>query len=111
MKNSKILVVLLAVALVVALTVVGFAVNAEDAIQVGTAEEFRAAMVAGNAAKTIELTANIDLGAEGNTTMGATFSGTFDGKGYTVSGITQTVFQKLTGTVKNVTFDGAIVYT
>ena len=91
MKNSKILVVLLAVALMVALTVVGFTVNADDTIKIGTAEEFKTVMAdSGNLGKTIELTADIDLTTVGgNTTKTGTFTGTFDGNGYTISGITE----------------------
>ena len=79
------------------------------AITVATAEEFRAAMVEANNAAYIVLTADIDLGTDGNTTMGGTFTGTFDGQGHTISGVTATIFPKISnGTVKNVTVNGAI---
>lgn len=79
------------------------------AIAVATADEFRAAMVEANNAAYIVLTADIDLGEAGNTTMGGTFTGTFDGQGHTISGVTATIFPKIVnGTVKNVTVNGAI---
>ena len=112
MKNSKILVVLLAVALMVALTVVGFTVNADDTIKIGTAEEFKTVMAdSGNLGKTIELTADIDLTTiGGNTTKTGAFTGTFDGNGYTISGITEALFAQLNGTVKELNMEGKIVF-
>ena len=110
MKTVKHLSVLLAVLLVVSLLVVGFVVNAEEAtvITVTNEEEFAAAMVEANASATIVLANDITL-TNGNTTMGGNFAGTFDGQNHTISGITSTVFAKIVGgTVKNVTFDGAI---
>ena len=110
MKTVKHLSVLLAVLLVASLLVVGFVVNAEEttAITVTNEEEFAAAMVEANASATIVLANDITL-TNGNTTMPGAFAGTFDGQGYTISGITSTVFAKVSGgTVKNVTFNGAI---
>ena len=112
MKAVKRLSVLLAVLLVVSLAI-GFAVSAEgDAIVVTNETEFLAAMDAANANANIVLANDITLTA-GNATMNATYTGTFDGAGYTINGITNTLFKKAGGTavVKNVTLNGAIDYT
>lgn len=111
MKTVKHLSVLLAVLLVVSLLVVGFVVNADEpaVITVTNEAEFAAAMVEANAAATIELANDITL-TNGNTAMPGAFTGTFDGKGFAISGITNTLFAKVSGgTVKNVTVNGAIV--
>ncbi|MBR6768420.1 MAG: discoidin domain-containing protein [Clostridia bacterium] len=110
MKTVKHLSVLLAVLLMVSIAVVGFVVSADDpaVITVTNEEEFAAAMVEANAAATIELANDITL-TNGNTTMPGTFTGKFDGKGFTLSGITNTLFNKLSGaTVKDVVVEGAI---
>lgn len=109
MKTFKHLSVVLALLLVASLAVVSFAVNAaDDTITVSNADEFRAAMAAGNANKNIVLTQDIDLGEDGNTTMNAAYKGSFDGQGHTVTGITSTLFKQFGGTFKNVTLDGNI---
>ena len=110
MKTVKHLSVLLAVLLVVSLLVVGFVVNADEpaAITVTNEAEFAAAMVEANAAATIELANDITL-TNGNTTMPGTFTGTFDGNGYKLSGVTNTLFNKLSGaTITDVVVEGAI---
>lgn len=109
MKTVKHLSVLLAVLVVASLFAVGALVHAETTVTIANAEEFRTKMVAANAGATIELTADIDLGAEGNVSFPAGFTGTFDGKDHTVSGLTNSLFGVLEGgIVKNVTLDGAI---
>ncbi len=109
MKTVKHLSVLLSVLLVVSLLVVGFVVNADEpaVITVTNEEEFNAAMVEANAAATIELANDITL-TNGNTTMPGNFTGTFDGKDHTISGLTAPIFSGLNGTFKNVTLNGAI---
>jgi len=82
-----------------------------NVIEVATADEFRAAMVEANNAAYIILTADIDLGEAGNTAMPGSFTGTFDGNGKTISGLTAPVFAALNGTFKDVTLNGAIEYT
>ncbi|MBQ4120740.1 MAG: hypothetical protein IJD35_01860, partial [Clostridia bacterium] len=112
MKTLKHLSVLLAVLLVVTLAVVGFAVSAEEATVITVTDEasFNAAMDAANASANIVLANDITL-TNGNTTMNTDFKGTFDGQGYTINGITNTLFKVVSGgTVKNVTLNGAIDY-
>lgn len=109
MKTVKHLSVLLAVLVVVSLFVVGFVVNAEAPITISNAEEFRTKMVAANAGATFELTGDIDLGSRGNVSFPANFTGTFDGKGHTISGLTEALFGVIDGgVVKNVTLNGSI---
>ena len=111
MKTVKHLSVLLAVLLMVSLLVVGFVVNADEptTITVTNEAEFADAMLAANKNANIVLANDIAL-TNGNITMDETYTGIFDGAGYTVSGITNTLFKVLDGaTVKNVTFEGTIV--
>ncbi|MBQ4121248.1 MAG: hypothetical protein IJD35_04455 [Clostridia bacterium] len=109
MKTVKHLSVLLAVLVVVSLFVIGFVVNAEAPITISNAEEFRTKMVAANAGATFELTGDIDLGTLGNVSFPANFTGTFDGKGHAISGLTEALFGVIDGgVVKNVTLNGFI---
>ena len=79
----------------------------EDVIEIDTAEELLAigtdeTTLAGN----YKLTADIvtTTGIEGD------FTGTFDGDGHKISGLTTALFQEITGaTVKNVTVSGNVV--
>lgn len=109
MKTVKHLSVLLAVLLVVSLLVVGFVVNADEpaVITVTNEAEFAAAMVEANAAATIELANDITL-TNGNTTMPGSFTGTFNGNGKAINGLTAPVFAALNGTFKDVTLNGDI---
>jgi len=52
-----------------------------------------------------------DIGlTKGNDTVTVTFTGTFDGRNHTLSGITNTLFKQLNGTFKNCTLKGTIDY-
>ena len=103
MKTRRILaIVVAAIMLVSTLAVVGLLnVTAAEA-SVGNAEEFFTALEKGH---DIKLTQAIDL--TGYTTF-ASYSGTIDGDGKSITGITAPLFATLSGTVKNVTLEGAI---
>lgn len=115
MKTVKRLSVLLAVLLVVTLAV-GFSVSAADAdVTTIENEEQLLAFVNGLNAGTVPANTNASLKADIALTNGMpmvtpAYKGTFDGEGHTISGINNTMFKELQGTVKNVTFDGTIDY-
>ena len=108
------------------LTVIPFSVSANTTVvEIGTPDEMAAfgeALAAGDYAtgdNTVKLTDNIDM--DGKTWAGkGTFSGTFDGQGYTISNLSVIsgtaefgLFGTATGTIKNFnivdsTFDGAV---
>ena len=103
MKTRRILaIVVAAIMLVSTLALVGLLnVTAAEA-SVGNAEEFFTALEKGD---DIKLTQAIDL--TGYTTF-ASYSGTIDGDGKSITGITAPLFATLSGTVKNLTLEGAI---
>lgn len=115
MKAVKRLSVLLAVLLVVTLAV-GFSVSAADAdVTTIENEEQLLAFVNGLNAGTVPANTNASLKADIALTDGMpmvtpAYKGTFDGEGHTISGINNTMFKELQGTVKNVSFDGTIDY-
>ena len=78
--------------------------NLRAATEVATAEELAAA-ITGEATDDIKLIADIDCSAW--TTCD--FSGTLDGDGKTISGLTTALFGTLAGTAKNLVFDGAAI--
>ena len=83
--------------------------------QVGTKDEWNSlfsAIEKGSipASSSIRLTADIDM--QGSlSTLKKTFTGTLDGGGKTLSGVTKTLFTQFNGTVKDLTLRGDIDYT
>ncbi|MBR2987802.1 MAG: hypothetical protein IKC63_07255 [Clostridia bacterium] len=106
MKKRRVLsLVTAAFMLISALSVLGlvFAFAAETEIH--TAEDFKT-MTDGK----YKLMADLDLSEADFTTI-PSFTGTLDGNGKTVSGITKPLFGTLAGTVKNLTLEGNITAT
>jgi hypothetical protein len=85
--------------------------NAADVTEVGDLAAFKAIFDggAGGNAKNIKLTADIDYGGGDavGLRMAGTYTGTFDGNGHTISNIklSQSLFNLVTGTVKDLTFN------
>jgi len=75
----------------------------------GDADAYIAAMATiGGSSNNVTLTNDVSL-LYGSPVVSGTYKGTFDGQGYTVTGITDTMFNKVSGgTVKNVTLYGTI---
>lgn len=70
-----------------------------EILEIGSPEEFAAAMAAAEAANTYKLTADLDL--SGWTPVD--FAATLDGDGHEITGLNCALFTKITGTVKNLT--------
>ncbi|MGN0843817.1 MAG: InlB B-repeat-containing protein [Kiritimatiellia bacterium] len=75
-----------------------------DILEIGSPEEFAAAMAAADAANTYKLTADLDL--SGWTPVD--FAATLDGDGHEISGLNSALFTKITGEVKNLTIRGTV---
>jgi len=104
MKVRRILSLVFATILVVStLCVAGLLSVTAAEIEIDSAEEFKAISGGGN----YKLTADIDLTGVDFTTIAA-FTGTLDGNGKTVKGISAPLFTALSGEVKNLTLEGAI---
>lgn len=113
MKN-KFLVILSVISLLVAVLIGTFTVSAaDDAIAIGSVEEFTKLMNGTyDLGGSYKLTDVIDLSGITQTSIGndsTPFTGTFDGGGNTIKGITVPVFGTISGaTIKNLTVEGAI---
>lgn len=84
---------------------VSFNLRAE-VVEIATPEDF-AAQIPANPAGEFKLSDNIDLTGSGYVTI-PEFSGTLDGNGKTLSGVgAQPLFTSLSGSVKNIRFDGS----
>ncbi|MBE6948771.1 MAG: hypothetical protein E7456_02880 [Ruminococcaceae bacterium] len=89
--RNKIVSLLLALLLILPNMGVAFADTTGNAVSIGTAEEFiefthNCSLDTWSQGKTVTLTANIDLTGYDNITIPA-FSGTFNGAGFTISGV------------------------
>ena len=80
-----------------------------EVVEIGSAADF-AEKIAANPAGDYKLTANIDLTGSGYATI-PEFSGTLDGNGKTISGLTVPLFGTVSGSaqIRNIVFDGANV--
>ena len=91
---KKFLSIILVAAMIASVMTVSFAVKADEAVQISNADELVAFLTnTENANKDAVLTANIDLSAKSGTNTWkpmANYSGTFDGAGFTVSGLSFT---------------------
>ena len=91
---KKIFSIILTVAMVASIMSVSFAVKADEVIQISNADELVAFLTnTDNANMDAVLTADIDLSEKGGTNVWKpmqSYSGTFDGAGYTISGLTAT---------------------
>lgn len=103
MKTKRIIsVVVAAVLLLSTLCVVGLTNVFANEIEIDTAAEFKA-ITNGN----YKLTADIDLSGADFTTI-ASFSGTINGNGKKITGITTPLFASFSGNVSDLTLEGAI---
>lgn len=92
MKPSKIIFPLLALLSSVALL-------QAEILEIGTPEEFAAAMASADAANTYKLTADLKL----SDWTPVEFAATLDGDGHEISGLKSALFTKISGEVKNLT--------
>ena len=102
-KRQLLAIVLTAILLVSTLAMAGILNVFAAETTISTAEEFKAITGDGN----YKLTNDIDLSGASFATIGS-FSGTLDGNGKTIKGIDKPLFHALSGTVKNLTLEGAI---
>ena len=115
MKTVKRLSVVLAVLLVVSLAVVAFVVNAADDVYTVSSEADFDALVDGLNNGTIPVNQKVAIKedinlTDGNVMITKNFTGVIDGENHTISGINNTMFKELAGTVKNLVLEGMIDY-